>query len=67
MSNSIFIYVFKINYEACGIAMFTSNAITGTLAFVFALIFIIRMDKSDKYKDLFINHTDNPNQLQPSL
>ena len=61
------IYVFKINYEACGIAMFTSNAITGTLAFVFALIFIIRMDKSDKYKDLFTKQTDNPNQLQPSL
>ena len=52
------IYWIHMNYEACGVAMFVSNALTGTIAFVLALIFILRMHKIPKYSDLFINKTE---------
>lgn len=46
-------YVVKMDYEACGIAMFTSNLLTGVICFIISLIFILRMPKNTKYKMLF--------------
>ncbi len=49
------IYWIHMNYEACGVAMFVSNALTGSIAFILALIFILRMQNMKKYKELFNN------------
>jgi len=49
------IYWIHMNYEACGVAMFVSNALTGSIAFILALIFILRMHNMKKYKELFNN------------
>lgn len=47
------IYVVNMNYEACGIAMFASNFLSGSVAFIVAIIFIQYIKKNDKYKFLF--------------
>ncbi len=52
----ISIYWLHIDYEACGIAMFSSNALTGSIAFIMAVIFILRLNKNPKYSDLFISN-----------
>ncbi len=52
------IYWIHMNYEACGVAMFVSNALTGSIAFILALIFILKMQNMKKYKDLFKNKTE---------
>ncbi len=49
----ICIYWIKMNYEACGIAMFMSNMFTGVIAFILAFVFIMRMPKMARYKSLF--------------
>lgn len=49
----ICVHLIKMNYTACGVAMFTSNAITGTIAFVLGLIFILRLNRNERYTDLF--------------
>ena len=49
----LLMYVVKMDYEACGIAMFTSNLLTGVISFSIALIFILKMPKNSKYKMLF--------------
>ena len=54
----ILMYAVNMNYEACGVAMFVSNALTGSIAFVLALIFILKMQNMKKYKDLFENKTE---------
>ncbi len=59
----ICIYWIKMNYEACGVAMFMSNMLTGVIAFVLAFIFIIKMPKMEKYKDLFKTQ-ETPNNVE---
>ena len=54
----ISIYWIHINYEACGVAMFVSNALTGTIAFVMALVFVLKMNKMPKYSSLFKENKD---------
>ena len=49
----LMINVFKINYEACGIAMLFSNSVSGAVAIIIALIFIITMPKNTKYCNIF--------------
>ena len=48
-------YVVKMNYEACGIAMFVSNTLAGIITFTLCLIFMIKMPKNKKYESLFSN------------
>ena len=55
----ICIYWIKMNYEACGVAMFMSNMLTGSLAFILAFIFIIKMPKMKKYINLFESKETN--------
>ena len=54
----ISIYWIHMNYEACGVAMFVSNALTGTIAFVMALVFVLKMNKMPKYSSLFKENED---------
>lgn len=49
----LLMYVVKMNYEACGIAMFTSNVLAGLISFTISLIMIIKLPKIKKYKELF--------------
>lgn len=49
----ILTYLVKMNYEACGIAVFTSNTINGIIAFSIVTTFIIRLPKMSKYSYLF--------------
>lgn len=49
----ILMYVIKMNYVACGVAMFISNFITGVLSLILSLIFIIKLPKNKKYIELF--------------
>lgn len=49
----ILMYLVQMNYEACGVAMFTSNLLSGSLSFILSLLFIIRMPKNKRYKSLF--------------
>jgi len=46
-------YVVHMNYEACGVAMFTSNTLTGIITFVWCFIFMKKLNKNPKYKSLF--------------
>ena len=48
-------YVVKMNYEACGIAMFVSNTLAGIITFTLCLIFMIKIPKNKKYESLFSN------------
>ena len=54
----ICIYWIQMNYEACGVAMFVSNALTGTIAFVMSLVFVLKMNKTPKYSSLFNKNND---------
>ena len=54
----ISIYWIHMNYEACGVAMFVSNALTGTIAFVMAFAFVLKMNKMPKYSSLFKENED---------
>jgi len=54
----ISIYWIHMNYEACGVAMFVSNALTGTIAFVMALVFVLKMNKMPKFSSLFKENKD---------
>ena len=47
--------VIHMDYEACGIAMFSSNLITGVISIIICFIFLSLVKKKDKYKDLFEN------------
>ena len=49
----ILMYAVKMNYEACGIAMFVSNTLSGIIAIIIALVMVLRLPKSKKYKKLF--------------
>ena len=49
-------YVIHYNYEACGIAMFVSNTLAGIITFTICLIFMLRIEKNEKYTDLFKNN-----------
>ncbi len=49
----LLMYVVKMNYESCGIAMFTSNLLSGSISFILSLIFILKMPKNKKYQSLF--------------
>ena len=49
----LLMYVVKMNYEACGVAMFTSNTMAGIITGGLCLIFMLRLDKKDKYRLLF--------------
>ncbi len=49
----ILMYAVKMNYEACGIAMFVSNTLSGIIAIIIALVMVLRLPKSKKYKNLF--------------
>ena len=49
----ILMYGVKMNYEACGIAMFVSNTLTGIIAIAITLAMVIRLPRSKKYKCLF--------------
>lgn len=49
----ILMHVVKYNYESCGIAMFGSNMISGTITLILSFIFINKLDKSRP--DLFTN------------
>lgn len=46
-------HVIKMNYEACGIAMFGSNTLSGVVAILVGLIFMKRLPSNPKYKELF--------------
>lgn len=46
-------HVIKMDYEACGIAMFGSNTLSGIVAFIVVVIFMVRLPKREKYKELF--------------
>ena len=54
----LLMYVVHYNYEACGIAMFVSNTSAGLITFTLCLIFMLRIQKNEKYKPLF-----PPNEL----
>lgn len=49
----LLMYAVKMNYEACGVAMFASNFLSGTICLILSLIFILRMSKNKKYQNLF--------------
>ena len=49
----ILMYGAKMNYEACGVAMFVSNTVSGIIAIALSLVMILRLDKNPKYKLLF--------------
>lgn len=49
----ILMYGVKMNYEACGIAMFVSNTLTGIIAIAITLVMVLRLPRSKKYKCLF--------------
>lgn len=49
----IMMYAIHLNYEACGIAMLFSNAMSGSIAITIAAIFITRLHKNKKYQELF--------------
>ncbi|MGM9971567.1 MAG: MATE family efflux transporter [Anaeroplasmataceae bacterium] len=48
--------VIKMNYEACGVAMFISNVLTGIISITICIGFLILMKKKDKYSYLFKNN-----------
>ena len=50
----ILMYGVKMNYEACGIAMFVSNTLAGIITFSLCLLFMIRIKKNQKYETLFV-------------
>ncbi len=52
----ILMYGVKMNYEACGIAMFVSNTLAGIITFNLCLIFMLRLKNNYKYKSLFIDN-----------
>lgn len=49
----LLIHVFDDSYISMGISTLVSNAITGITAIVWSTLFIIRLDKKEKYQDLF--------------
>ena len=49
----ILMYLVQMNYEACGVAMFTSNVLAGVISISISLIMIIKLPKMKKYKELF--------------
>ncbi|MCR5349718.1 MAG: hypothetical protein K6E20_01860 [Acholeplasmatales bacterium] len=49
----LLMYVVKMNYEACGVAMFVSNTAAGIITFLLCLVFMLRIEKNNKYKGLF--------------
>lgn len=49
----ILMYGVKMNYEACGIAMFVSNTLSGIIGITIALVMVLRLPKNSKYKSLF--------------
>lgn len=49
----ILMYGVKMNYVACGIAMFVSNAVTGVIAIIIASIMVFKMKNNIKYKELY--------------
>lgn len=49
----ILMYVVEMNYEACGVAMFASNTGVGLVASISAFVFLLKIPKSPKYKELF--------------
>ena len=51
----ILMYGVKMNYEACGIAMFVSNTLAGIITFSLCLNFMLKMAKKPKYESLFTN------------
>ena len=51
----ILMYLVKMNYEACGIAMFVSNTLAGVITFSLCLIFMLRIKQNPKYMSLFDN------------
>ena len=51
----ILMYGVKMNYEACGIAMFVSNTAAGIITFSLCLAFMLKMAKKPKYESLFSN------------
>lgn len=48
----IMMYPMHLNYEACGIAMFLSNSITGVIALIWSLIFLKGLKNNKKYQNL---------------
>ena len=54
----LLMYVINYNYEACGIAMFVSNTAAGIITFTLCLVFMLTIEKKEKYKPLF-----PPNEL----
>ena len=49
----ILMFLVQMNYEACGVAMFTSNVLAGVISISISLIMIIKLPKMQKYKELF--------------
>ncbi len=49
----ILMFLVQMNYEACGVAMFTSNVLAGVISISISLIMIIKLPKMKKYKELF--------------
>ena len=47
------IYVVKMDYEACGIAMFASNMLSGTVSLIASLCFLKYIKRNHKYSNLF--------------
>lgn len=52
----ILMYGVKMNYEACGIAMFVSNTLAGIITFSLCLMFMLKLKSNIKYKSLFLDN-----------
>ena len=48
-------YVIKMDYESCGVAMFVSNTSAGIITAAICLIFMLKIENNIKYKSLFEN------------
>lgn len=49
----ILMYGVKMNYVACGIAMFVSNVLTGTAAIVISTVMVLKMKSNLRYQELY--------------
>lgn len=59
----ILMYGVKMNYEACGIAMFVSNTLAGIITFSLCLAFMLKIKKNPKYESLFTKTNLNNNVI----
>lgn len=49
----LLVYVVKMNYEACGVAMFVSNTAIGIICLVASIIFLSKLKNNPKYNLIY--------------